>query len=331
MRHACAFVASKYPARTTDRLTHGADIAGDFGFEALKLYATPAYSTAYPNQNWETTHTTLVSLAQDAAYEAVLGDARFNRFFINTWTFANGINNKWINDWNNGDDAAEESELYDFCVHLLSTYSNKEFVIQNWEGDWALLGAFDPTVVVTPDRMQRMAQYLRARQRAVTRARAAVASTSKLIHSVEVNRCLDKFSGRVHELLDQVRPDAVSFSAYESINTYGSSQAEAEANIEARLTQSVRTIKRVLGNNVRLYIGEYGWPEAESGFASLGLDLGDLIQKVSNVGDALGITDCVFWQLYDNEEQSPGVPRGFYVYDETGALSEQGTKLAALI
>lgn len=330
MRHSVAHVAGKY-FNGASFLVNGADAIADAGGDSVKLYATPSYVASYPGQTWGAAHTTLEELAQDAAYAAVFGDSRLVRFFLNTWTFANGINNKWINDWDNADGAAEESELYDFCVHLLSTYSNKEFVIQNWEGDWALLGAFDPTAVVTPDRMRRMADYLRPRQRAVTRARAAVASSSKLIHAVEVNRCLDRFGGRVHQLLDEVRPDAVSFSAYESINTYGSSQAEAEANIEARLTQSVRTIKRVLGNNVRLYIGEYGWPEAESGFASLGLDLGDLIQKVSDVGDALGITDCVFWQLYDNEEQSPGVPRGFYVYDETGALSEQGTKLAALI
>lgn len=331
MRHACAFVASKYPTRTNDRLTHGADVAGDLGFEALKIYATPSYATAYPQQAWEASHATLTALAQDAAYEAVLGDARFNRFFINTWTFANGVNNKWINEWTNADSAAEESELYDFCVHLLSTYSGKEFVIQNWEGDWALLGAFDVNATANPDRMRRMAEYLRSRQRAVTRARAAVASTSKILHAVEVNRCLDKFGGRVHQLLAEVRPDAVSFSAYESINTWGANQAAAEANIEALLTRSVRTIRGVLGPNVRLYIGEYGWPEAEPGFNSLSLDGGALVQKVSDVGDALGITDCVFWELYDNEEQSPGVPRGYYVYDETGALSAQGTKLATLI
>lgn len=328
MRHSIAHVAGKY-FNGASFLVSGADAIADAGGDSIKLYATPSYVASYPGQTWGAAHTTLEELAQDAAYAAVFGDSRLVRFFLNTWTFANGVNNDWINDWSNAQDAAEENELYDFCVHLLSTYSNKEFVIQNWEGDWALLGAFDTAAIANPERMQRMAQYLRARKRAIVRARADVASSSKLVFAVEVNRCLDRFGGRVHKLLDQVRPDAVSFSLYECINTVGVNQASWEANIDSRMTEAAFRIRRVLGDNVRLYIGEYGWPEAEAGFASL--DLGAAMQRVADTGDTLGMTDAVFWQVYDNEEQSPGVPRGFYMYDETNTLSEQGTKLVTLL
>lgn len=333
MRHGVAFVAGKYPNRSgpQDYFTYCADAAADIGADAVKAYATPTYTTVYPNQTWGASHTTLTGLVQDAAYAAMFSDARLTRFFLNTWTFANGINNKWINEWTNADDAAEYTEIYNMAVHLLSTYSGKEFVIQNWEGDWALLGSFVFTDEVPPQRANRMACYMRARQRAIRDARAAVTSTSTIVCAFEVNRCLDKQGARVHEFLDRVRPDAVSFSLYECINTYGANQAECEANIERLMTRAAFNVRRVLGPQVRLYIGEYGWPEAEPGFSGLGLNLGALIQKVIDTADALGFTDMVFWNLFDNEEQSPGVPRGYYVYDETLTLSDQGTKLATVL
>lgn len=333
MRLACAHVDPKYPDRSVeqDTLTYGADGVATFGFTGIKIYATPNYVSSYPQQAWSATHTTLVALVQDPAYVTVLTDVRLERYFINTWTFANGINNNWINAWTPADSLAEENELYDLCVHLLSTYSNKEFVIQNWEGDWALLGAFDPYAIANEDRMQRMADYLRARQRAITRARAAVTSTSTVVHAVEVNRCLDKFGGRVHMLLDQVRPDAVSFSLYECINTYGSSQAEFIANIQSRMLEAARTVRRVVGENTRLYVGEYGWNELQFNFPAAGLDLGAAIQAVNDTGDEIGMSDVVFWEFRCNEELSPGSYRGFCVYKPDGSLGIQGTKLATLV
>lgn len=333
MRDAVAIIGCKYPDRsgTGDFLTYAANYAGTAGADALKLEISQNYATKYPGQTWSGTHTTLTQLAQDTAMATVLGDVRFVRFFFNTFTFANGVNNKWVNDWTPADDAAEYAELYALACHLLATYSGKEFVIQNWEGDWALLASFTPGDPVPVDRLARMADYLRTRQRAISDARRDTPSTSTVVHGVEVNRCLDLFGDRVHQILARVRPDAVSFSLYECINTYGANQAATEAIIQTRMTRAAFNVRNALKpGQVRLYIGEYGWPEKEAGFISLGLNMAQLVAKVRTVAQSLGITDCAFWQLFDNEEQSLGVIRGFAVYDRSLALTDQGAALVGV-
>lgn len=332
MQDVVAIIGCLYPDRsgTGDFVTYAADVAGDNGATGLKFEFSESHTTKYPDQDWDGAPTTLTELAQETCFETVFSDARFSRFVINTITFANGVNNDWVNEWPPAADAAEYTEVYNFACHLLSTYSGKAFVIQNWEGDWSLIGSYTASDPVPVDRLARLGSYLRTRQRAIRDARRDTTSSSTIVHAVEVNRCLDLYGDRVHQLLHMVRPDAVSFSLYECINTYGANTAATEAIIESRMMRAVFNIRRVLGNNVGLCVGEFGQPELEAGFISLGLDVGALTLKVRSVATTLGFLHCAFWQLFDNEEQSPGVYRGFCVFDDTLTLTDQGTALVAV-
>jgi exo-beta-1,3-glucanase (GH17 family) len=153
-----------------------------------------------------------------------------------------------------------------------------------------------------------MAANISIRQKAVADARRNVRSTSVLLHSVEVNRCLDPFGVRVHrDVLPISRPDIVSFSLYEAINTWGA-QTYTEGKIQELFTKAIKTVKRQVGNYVPMMVGEFGWPERDPDFTFHNLSVGPLIQKVTDIANANNFTDMYYWQIYDNEELSPRQP-----------------------
>lgn len=73
---------------------------------------------------------------------------------------------------------------------MLRTYAGtgKTFIIQNWEGDWALRGSFDPDTKPTAAATAAMIHWLTARQRGVALARAEFATSgARVFHACEVN------------------------------------------------------------------------------------------------------------------------------------------------
>jgi len=80
-----------------------------------------------------------------------------------------------------------------------------------------------------------------------------------------------------------------------------------------------------------MMVGEFGWPENDSGFLFNNLSPGPLIQKVTDIANANNFTDMYYWEIYDNEELSPGNPRGYYLIDKTGSYSRAGTKYLSLL
>lgn len=321
----CAHTNPDYPDRTaaTDMLTYGKDAIKTLGFTTIKLYLTPGYATDYPGQAFGSVPTTLTTLAQTTPMAACLADAQFTRYLLTTYTFANTINSPY-HDLTPTNLANEYTEVYNLCVHLLSTYSGKEFILQNAEGDWELLGGVVAGTEIDPIRHARFAAFMRSRLRAVHDAKAATASTSTVKLAIEMNRCLDDFGDRIYrDVLPLISPDYVFLTIYESINTWGN-QAYTEAQIEARLTNTVTRIRQVLPL-VPIVFSEFTWPQDEAQFTTHNLSVPDLIDKVIAVGDALGVKGAVWWQLFDNEEQSPGTPRGFGIYNRDGSSTTPGT------
>jgi len=188
--HGFAHIDGKYPS-TSSFLITGFNAGKTIGFSASKLQLAPNYATVYPTQSWGSTPTTLAELAATTPFQIVFNDSQVKRYYFNTWTFANGTNHPWIVDISRTQLENEYAEIYNLGVYLLGNYSNKTFIINQWEGDWALLGNFIDSTNVPPYRAERMAANLAVRQKAVNDARKNVRSTSVLLHSVEVNRCLD--------------------------------------------------------------------------------------------------------------------------------------------
>ncbi len=338
-----AHVGPDYGPRT---LVGDADGIADEGFHAIKLHLSPNYATEYPLQSWGGSHASLTELAQDAACSTVFGDSRLTTFALNVWTFANGTNNPWTNGVEpnsagvfppSANLAAERAEIKALATHLLQTYSGKTFILQQSEADWALLGQASDAArqfSIPSYRSHQAAAFFRERQGAIEEARHDVTSSSRVLHGLEMNLVLDDNGPRFHrDVLPYCRPDIVSFSAYESIITaiLSGVPATAEAEIDRRLRAAWSHVQSICPG-VATYIGEFGWPENESWFTSLvsgGLSVAGIVDRVVDTADALGMEACIMWTYRDNEEQSPGVPRGFYVRKPDGNLSAQGSALIA--
>lgn len=323
----CSAVSCDYPDRTAagDILQYATNAVAELGFTTVKIFLSPNYdgssqmSTAnYVGQNWDAApYTNLVGLAGDSGFDTVFGDARFTTYFIDCWSFGLGIFDPWRVDLTTAQLAAEYTEWYNLGVFLLTNYAGKEFILQSGaESDWSLIGSFDPSSNVPPYRCERYGALMQVHQRAIEAARRDTPSTSKLTHLVEVNRVLDDFNLRTHrDILQFVNPDMVGWTIYEGLS--------ADPTVfAANLRKGVHKIRRALGPNTRVAFSELGFPQDEVPFSSA--DVFALINAGISVADELGVTDLVWWQIFDNEEQSPGVPRGFGLYDRNGSSTSPG-------
>ncbi len=328
MKPAVAHVGGLYPTRS-DFLPYGFGLCKGLGanMKTVKLWLSSAYMTDYPDQTWGGTYTDLAGLASDAAFTGIWADGQVDTFLLGTFTFVDGVNNPWIiNGVNPTYIAAVKAEIQELCTYLLTNYSGKTFVIQNWEGDWALMGNTDPTTYVAKDRCQSMAAWFRARADGIAAAREAVPnSTSTVLMSVELNRSLDPQRRVVRDVLPYVQTDCVSISAYEAINPafLEANMPAALASIDSLLRKEVFEIRKQKPN-AKIYIGEFGWPILEQpGF----WNMGQAIQQVFDTCNALGLDSwaCV-WEILDNADPY----RGYGCYDQSLVITSTGTKLAAL-
>src|SRR6202000_2016304 len=109
--------------------------------------------------------------------------------------------------WTRGvtdEDAKEEKrQFYDLSKYLLTTYrgTGKTFVLQHWEGDWALRSLskkdYDPDYVPGPTAIQGMIRWLNARQAGIVQARAEVGATDVRVYgAAEANRLEDSMAGK---------------------------------------------------------------------------------------------------------------------------------------
>ena len=63
-----------------------------------------------------------------------------------------------------------------------------------------------------------------------------------------------------------------------------------------------------------------------------GRDIGAMVTRTYEIASEVGaLVDFIYWEVFDNEEYSPGVPRGFYVVKPDGTTSAAGTALEALL
>jgi len=338
MWHGCTHTAGLYPDRSgsMDFFTYGANLVKGLGFRTLRFYMSTGYAGRdYINQTWGSAPASLVALAQKTPIADALADSGFDRYIIST--FAMGQPDMaWQRDPGMGpsDFAAEYQEVYDLVVHLLTTYPTKEFIISNWEGDWQLAGgAGRIDTPISPGVLKQYKAYHAARKRGVYDACRTVSGSGKVWYTMECNRVLDDFNYRMWtDVLTTVQPDMVSLTIYEVTEQgWGSGQAAIEAAIQASLPEVVRRVRRAVGPRVPVIIGEFGWPQDEAAFNGTSPNVGQLIQKVIDVGNTLGIQGAAWWQILDNEQQSPGVPRGFGLYNRNGssttvgALNDAGT------
>lgn len=334
--------------------TDGVDAIAAFGADTIKLWCSGNYNGAeyptrpdYTGQVWGSVPTTLSQLVQTTPYAYALAHAGINRYFLGTWTFANGIFDPWLASIPQSVLTAEYTEIFNLCVTLLTTTSNKDFIIQTAESDWVVINsglgtAFDPSNVIDKRVINSAVAFYGARVRAVRDARASVVgATSRVFSCIEVNRVLDG-GRRIHrDVLPRLDVDMVSWTSYEGIDDWtlpGATQASVEAAIESKTIAVVEAIRHEMekvkgpaARKIPIVVGEVGWPENHALFDAT-FDVGAFLQTMLDTATALDLEGVNFWQLWDNETYSgPTRPQGRFVYDDSGVISEQGVVLAAAL
>lgn len=340
MRIGIAHSAGKYswPAVTTTQFTDGCNEIYSRGFRTLKVYCTSDYVANYPLHTWSSTPTSLKTLAQVTEYAAQLART-WHTVFMTCFTFANGSTNWWRAQPLTSAFEAEYTEMYDLACHLLSTYNGtgRRFVLQNWEGDWAFMDSFTVETHVDQKMVDRYVQFLGTRQRAVEAARRTTPSDCLVLHAVEANRVVDArlkphLRRICRDVFSRVRPDVVNYSAYDgTIVDQGGWGADLTAWTAATtpvFTKALRTLKAAFPG-VPLMIGEFGFPEGAE--LPVGRNVGDMINVVHAIALSEGVDTLIYWQVFDNEETSPSVPRGFYIVKPDGSSSQASSALVALI
>ena len=170
----------------------------------------------------------------------------------------------WRESFSPEDEQAEEECFASLTRHLLRTYAQtgKTFIIQNWEGDWALRGSFDPATKPTAAADAAMVRWLAARQRGVARARGELTPAgARVFHACEVNLVrqaqVQGAPSVTTEVLPQLSVDLVSYSAWD---TKDSPAHFGEAL--AFIAKHKRPTEPFGEHGV--YVGEFGLPESEA-------------------------------------------------------------------
>lgn len=331
-RVGASHVAGKYHLTREPFLIEGAEKLLELGTRLGKFWFTPDNAaSSYPfNSQWKS-HKTLVDLARSEYFQQLFA-LPFSTFILED---TSGLN------WSANNQAATDSlnELtqayFDLTAYFYKLFRDRKVtvILQHWEGDWLLRGRggerWNPPPANWKERCERMQQWLTARQKGVTKARAQFGKGAKcrIAHAAEVNRVADLWKGiptMTEHVLPGVELDLVSYSCYD-----GMKDGLTLWKCIAEIKQRARTTG-LFGKNP-VYIGEVGIPENDQPER-----LSERWDELLGAMLAAGAPYIAMWQLYCNElnpklNPPPTVPiknfgdvRGFWLVRPDGTLSGTG-------
>ncbi len=315
-------VSGAYCLSEKEFLGEGADQILALGSRVIKLYLTvpPASNPArraYPfNSKWPQSRT-LVELARTPYFRRVF-DKPFTTYILTTYA-AGRAQHYWRRGVTDAEARDEQRQFFELSRHLLTAYrgTGKTFVLQHWEGDWAIRGSFNPKVDPTPQAIQGMIRWLGARQAGVDQARAELGQNGvRVFHAAEVN--LVKIGIRQrrptvsNKVLPHTRVDLVSYSAWDTQDD-GTEFRAALDYIAGQVPDRAPFGRR------NVYIGEFGSPENERPLPQVKQAVGNVLSTALD----WGCPWVVYWQLYCNEARRRPVDsnddvRGFWLIRPDG-------------
>lgn len=328
-------VGSKYKFTDKTMLVETAIEIKNMGSNLLKFSMNPRYSSenyGLPENEQITSLTKLATL--EPSMKEVLG-MDFKYYHIWVYCFSqytpepkgkkdDTAQIKFIDGYPEKYEKMLYDELYEFTAHLLKTYSGtgKVFYLGNWEGDWHLRPDYNRNKPVNPRTLDGMKKWAKVRQKAIDDAKKNIPHKDvSIYHYIEVNlvrKAVENPESQVvaNSLLEEVNPDFVSYSSYDSTNPY-----KNEADLTLHLQQSLDYLesklkpKKGLPDGKRVWIGEYGSPSKHHS---------DEMQNLRSIWTIKASLDwgtpfILYWELYNNEIVSEtGEHVGYWLINHEG-------------
>lgn len=221
---------------------------------------------------------------------------------------------------------AREADEFEELTQYLSTQfrnSDKTFILQNWEGDWAVRSRTDPSLAAEPFALAGMIARLDNRQAAVECGRRGAAGT-RVAHAAEVNLVLpESVTGPTvtEAVLSHTECDLFSYSAWETT-------ASGNRFVEALTTIRDATSPSEMFGRDNVFVGEFGAPEVAVGREQAA----DITRRTIADAVRFGCPYILYWQIFDNEgaNSSGGGDDfpGFWLIRPDGSSSKQRDVLA---
>ncbi len=334
----------KYQFTEDTRLVETAKKIQAMGSNTIKLLLGVGAINDYklpPNQQVNS-YTTL--LDKEPSFRQVLR-MPFNYYLF--WVQPSPIKEgKWQDyyDWSQGYSETERfdeyQQMYDLTCYLLTTFNNsgKTFLLGNWEGDWAVMGApYDRNKEIPQKAFDGMIQRMNNRQLAVDNAKMDTSHKNvHVYHYMEVVLVEDTIQRGKNTLTNCVLPyvnvDYVSFSCYSSLGDYWDDSIPFDVrkqHLKAKLKMALDFIdghipetNKSLPWEKRVFIGEYGFRRFHRGTQKILLSAEEqagLMQTAAATALSWGCPFVLYWQMYDNECEEGGAdPSGFAMIDSNG-------------
>ena len=327
-------IDGKYYFGNEDYLNQGADEVLATGSKLIKVEMDSQIAAKYPwNSTWPVP-TSLTNLAQTGYFKSLFSKP-FNTYVITAYSI--GIpgggdgTEYWLNGMTAAQKAAEQQSFYDLARYLMTTYNGtgKTFLLENWEGDWALRDGAGNTGThngtPSPTNVQGMIDWFNAREAGIRQARAELGATSnvKVYGTVEVNLVKDAMDPTYTRatVTNNVLPFTnVDFASYSSYDT----QATSEFPVAINYIASHLPASALNGRNTHsVYVGEFGEPEGQKTASQVNATINNVLSTVQ----ADGMPYALYWEIYSNELQNGATPpvngnnagvKGFYLVRPDG-------------
>lgn len=345
-RIGCTHVAGRYNFTDKDFLNEGADRILESGMRVIKVYLNSPDKNYPFNSDWPAFRTT-VQMARHPYYRALF-DKPFKTFIMTTYSRPSGPVAEWRKGFTDRDCDQARRAFSELTQYLMRTYrgTGKTFVLQHWEGDWAVRGNFskEPKDDPSEQAIEGMVRWLNARQDGVNQGRAAVRDSDvKVYHACEVNLVDLAMQGRptvTNNVVPRTYCDLYSYSAYDTIH-WATADIEKGRELFRKALDylAAKAPDSPAFGDKNVYVGEFGWPEVVSKqdpTTSTAAAM-NVIRMSVETALAWGCPYVVYWQVYDNESRvtdrrpTNDQVRGFYLIKPDGQRAAAWDYFTSLI
>lgn len=295
--------SSLYKFTNNTLLEEGEKVLESFKcFDTIKLYLGKRSKTTY-GLPVSVSGKSLREIAELSHYTNVFKNSQFRTIILVCHSTYREKSNYWNEYFTEEDKKRECQEFNDLSMYL-RTFTDKVFIIQNWESD--------NYKVRTPEATRRMIEWIKARQDGIDMYRKDIVSKydpkrynivpfdDNVFHAVEVNRVKERDTV-VYDVLPHIRVDLVSYSCYETQtnnNDFNTAIKAILSRVDRRRNYTGGQVPYCLNRfSSPLYIGEFG-------LSHLGVDkeyVLNTIKNVISVANSYRLPYVNFWNLYNNE------------------------------